>query len=175
MKDLVFGLIKLATKVTKWLVFIAAVGICFIMIINTVDVVGTKIFGMSVPGALDITEEVMVLVALFPVAYLCLERGHFSISLVKNIMHPVLRFLVEVIQYVIAALISGFVTVRTFTQFQTAFSTMTLKEGIDLPIWPATLATTIAFAFLTFVWLLLLARTLVTGEATPIQKEEWEE
>jgi len=175
MKDLVFGLIKLATKVTRWLVLIAAVGICFIMIINTVDIIGTKIFGMSVPGALDITEEVMVLVALFPVAYLCLERGHFSIYLVRNMMHPAVRFIIEIIQYLVAALISGFVAVQTFTQFQTALKTMTLKEGIDLPIWPATLATTVAFAFLTLVWLLLLARTIVTGEATPIQKEEWGE
>jgi len=59
MKDLIRGLITLTTKVTRWLVIIAAICIAFIMIINFVDVIGAKFFGRSVPGALDITEEVM--------------------------------------------------------------------------------------------------------------------
>jgi TRAP-type C4-dicarboxylate transport system permease small subunit len=172
MRDLVLRLIDMAKKVMRWLVIIAAIGICLIMIINFVDVIGTKFFGKSVPGALDITEEVMALVALFPVAYVCLERGHFSISLLKDIMHPALRFIIDIIQYLIATVVSGFISVRTFTQFQTTLSTMTLKEGIDIPIWPANLATSIAFAFLTLAWILLLARTLVTGVEMSTNKEK---
>lgn len=163
MRDLVLGVIEIATKMTKWLVFIAAVAIGVMAIVNFTDVVLAKFFKHSVPGALDITEEVMVLVALFPIAYIALERGHIHISILRNIMHPALRFIVEIFQYVLAALISGFITVRVFAQFQKAFTYMTLKEGIDMPIWPANLATAIAFAFLTIVWVLLLARTLVTG------------
>jgi TRAP-type C4-dicarboxylate transport system permease small subunit len=163
MKDLILGLINIATKVTRWLAVIAAVGIGLMAAINFIDVVGAKFFGVSVPGALDITEEVMVLVALFPLAYIALERGHINITMVKDVMNPVLRLIIEVIQYIIAALVSGFITVRTFVQFQTTLSTMTLKEGIDMPIWPANLATSIAFAFVTLVWVLLLAKTAVTG------------
>ena len=163
MKDLISRLIDIMTKVTRWLVIMAAVGIGAMAIINFTDVVLAKFFKHSVPGALDITEEIMVIVALFPIAYICLERGHIHITLVRNIMHPVLKFVIEIFQYILAALISGFITVRTFAQFQTTFSIMTLKEGIDLPIWPANLATVIAFASLTLVWILLLAKTLVTG------------
>jgi TRAP-type C4-dicarboxylate transport system permease small subunit len=163
MKDFILHLIGITTKVTRWLVVIAAVGIGLMAAINFIDVVGAKFFGVSVPGALDITEEVMVLVALFPLAYIALERGHINITMVKDVMNPVLRFIIEIIQYIIAALVSGFITVRTFAQFQTTISTMTLKEGIDLPIWPANLATSIAFAFLTIVWVLLLAKTTVNG------------
>jgi len=163
MKDLILDIIEIATQVTKWLVFIAAIAIGVMAIINFTDVVLAKFFKHSVPGALDITEETMVLVALFPIAYLSLERGHIHISILRNIMSPVLRFGVEIFQYILAALISGFITTRVFAKFQTTFATMTLKEGIDLPIWPANLATVIAFAFLTIVWILLLARTLVSG------------
>jgi len=163
MKDLVFHLIEISKKVTRWLVVVAAMGIGVIAIILFVDIVLAKFFHKSVPGALDITEEVMVLVALFPLAYIALERGHINITMVKDVMNPVLRLIIEVIQYIIAALVSGFITVRTFVQFQTTLSTMTLKEGIDMPIWPANLATSIAFAFVTLVWVLLLAKTAVTG------------
>ena len=163
MKNLVLDIIEIATQVTKWLVVIAALAIGVMAIINFTDVVLAKFFKHSVPGELDITEEVMVLVALFPIAFLALERGHIHISLLRNIMKPGIRFSVEIFQYVLAALISGFITVRVFARFQTTLATMTLKEGIDMPIWPANLATAIAFAFLTIVWILLLARTLVTG------------
>lgn len=163
MKDLVMDIVEIATQVTKWLVFVAAIAIGVMAIINFTDVVLAKFFKHSVPGALDITEEVMVLVALFPIAYLCLERGHIHISILKNVMHPVLKFIVEIFQYILAALICGFITVRVFAKFQTTLATMTLKEGIDLPIWPANLATAIAFGFITIVWVLLLVRTLVTG------------
>jgi TRAP-type C4-dicarboxylate transport system permease small subunit len=163
MKDLILRLIDITRKVTKWLVIIAAAGIGVMAIINFVDIVLAKFFHTSVPGALDTTEEVMVLVALFPVAYIWLERGHIYVLVVRNIMHPVLRIAFEIFQYVLAALICGFITVRTFAQFQTTLSKMILKEGTDLPIWPANLATTIAFGFITFVWVLFFARTLVAG------------
>ena len=163
MRDLILRLIDMTTKLTKWLVIIAAVGLGVMALINFTDVILAKFFKHSVPGALDITEEIMVLVALFPVAYICLERGHVHISMVRNIMRPRLRFVVEIFQYILAALISGFITLRVFAQFQTTFSTMTLKEGIDLPIWPANLVVVIAFGFLTLVWILLLAKTLADG------------
>jgi TRAP-type C4-dicarboxylate transport system permease small subunit len=151
----------MTSKVTRWLVIIAAAGVGIMALINFTDVVLSKFFKHSVPGALDITEEVMVLVALFPMAYICLERGHVHISMVRNIMHPTLRFVIKIFQYILAAFISGFITLRVFVQFQTTLSTMTLKEGIDLPIWPANLAVVIAFFFLTIVCILLLAKILV--------------
>ena len=163
MRDLILRLIGIAAKVTRGLVIIAAAGIGVMALINFSDVVLAKFFKHSVPGALDITEEIMVLAALFPIAYICLERGHVHISLGRRIMSPALRFVVEIFQYILAVLISGFIALRCFAQFQTTFSTMTLKEGINMPIWPANLAVVIAFSFLTIVWILLLAKRLADG------------
>jgi len=163
MRNFILRLTDITTKVTRGLVIVAAAGIGVMAFINFTDVILAKFFKHSIPGALDITEEIMVLAALFPMAYICLERGHVHISMFRNIMRPKLRFVVEIFQYILAALISGFITLRVFTQFQTTVRTMTLKEGIDLPIWPANLAVVIAFGFLTLVWLLLLARTWVDG------------
>jgi TRAP-type C4-dicarboxylate transport system permease small subunit len=78
-------------------------------------------------------------------------------------MPPAVRFVLQIIQYVIATLITGFITWRVFVQFQKTLEVMQLKEGIDLPIWPANLAVTISFGFLTLVWMLLLAKTVVVG------------
>ena len=163
MVSLVYRILDIATKVTRWLVIFAAVSIAVMMLVNFLDIIGSKFFFKSVPGALDISEELMVFLTLLPIAYIALERGHIRITLVEDRMSPRVRFGLHVIQYVMAALITGFITSRVFVQFQKTVKLMQLKEGIDLPIWPANLAVLIAFGFLTIVWIILLAKTLIDG------------
>jgi hypothetical protein len=78
-------------------------------------------------------------------------------------MTPTVRFIFQIFQYVIATMITGFITWRVFVQFQVTLKFMQLKEGIDLPIWPANLTVVVSFGFLTLVWMLLLAKTLANG------------
>jgi len=164
MRNFVLQALDVATKITKWLAILAAVSIAIMMIINFTDIIGTKFFLRSVPGALDISEELMVLVTLLPLAFIALERGHIRITLLEEHLPSVVRFLLQIVQYVIATLITGFITCRVFVQFRKTVEVMDLKEGLDLPIWPANLAVVIAFGFLTLVWMLLLVKTLVVGE-----------
>lgn len=163
MKSLILKAFDVTTKITRCLAVIAGVAIAVLMVINFIDVIGTKFFGMSIPGAMDLSEELMVLVTLLPIAFIALERGHIRITLLEEHLHSVVRYALEIIQYVIAALITGFITVRVFTQLRNTFDTMNLKAGIDLPEWPANVVVVISFGFLTLVWLLLLAKTLVVG------------
>jgi TRAP-type transport system small permease protein len=161
MKNFILKAFDLMTKVTRWLVIIAAVSIAALMVLNFTDIVGTKFFSMSIPGALDISEELMVLLTLLPFAYIALERGHIRITLLVDHLPSAVCYALEILQYILAALITGFVTVRAFVQMQREFETMTLKTGIDLPTWPGNFVTVIAFGFLTLVWVLLLVKTLV--------------
>jgi TRAP-type C4-dicarboxylate transport system permease small subunit len=163
MRNFVLQAFDVATKITRWLVILAAVCIAVMMVVNFTDIIGTKFFLRSVPGALDISEELMVLLTLLPIAFIALERGHIRITLLEEHLPSAVRFVLQIVQYVIAMLITGFITWRVFVQFQKTVEVMLLKEGIDLPIWPANLAAVIAFGFLTLVWMLLLAKTLIAG------------
>jgi TRAP-type C4-dicarboxylate transport system permease small subunit len=163
MRNVVLRALNIATEITKWLSILAAVSIAVMMIINFTDIIGTKFFLRSVPGALDISEELMVFLTLLPIAFVALERGHIRITLLEEHMPSAVRFVLRMIQYVIATLITGFITWRVFVQFQKTIEVITLKEGLDLPIWPANLAVVISFGFLTLVWVLLLAKTLMVG------------
>jgi TRAP-type C4-dicarboxylate transport system permease small subunit len=163
MRSLVLNAISMMTRVTRWLVIVAAVAIGFLMVVNFFDIIGTKFFGVSIPGALDLSEELMVLVTLLPIAYIALERGHIRITLLEEHLHVSVRYALEVIQYALAAVITGFVTLRAFAQLMMTLENMELKTGIDLPIWPANVVVVVSFGFLTLVWLLLLAKTLVVG------------
>ena len=163
MRSLVLNVIGMVTRITRWLVIIAAIAIGFLMAVNFLDIIGTKFFGISLPGALDISEELMVLVTLLPIAYIALERGHIRITLLEEHLHWSVRYALEIAQYALATLITGFVTVRAFAQLRMTLESMELKTGIDLPIWPANVVVVVSFGFLTLVWLLLLAKVLVVG------------
>jgi len=164
MGNFVLQALDVATRITRWLAILSAVSIAIMMVINFTDIIGTKFFLRSVPGALDISEELMIFVTLLPLAFIALERGHIRITLVTERLPSVVRFVLQIVQYAIATLITGFITCRVFVQFQKTVEVMDLKEGLDLPIWPANLAVVIAFGFLTLVWMLLLAKTLVVSE-----------
>jgi len=164
MRNFVLQTLDAATRITRWLAILSAVSIAIMMVINFTDIIGTKFFLRSVPGALDISEELMIFVTLLPLAFIALERGHIRITLLTERLPSVVRFVLQIVQYVIATLITGFITCRVFVQFQKTVEVMDLKEGLDLPLWPANLAVVIAFGFLTLVWMLLLAKTLVVGE-----------
>jgi TRAP-type C4-dicarboxylate transport system permease small subunit len=162
-RNFILQALDVITKITRWLAILASVSIAVLMVVNFTDIIGTKFFLRSVPGALDISEELMVLLTLLPIAFVALERGHIRITLLEGRMTPTVRFIFQILQYVIATLITGFITWRVFVQFQVTLKFMQLKEGIDLPIWPANLAVVVSFGFLTLVWMLLLAKTLANG------------
>jgi TRAP-type C4-dicarboxylate transport system permease small subunit len=163
MKAITVSLMDIAVKVTRWLTIIAAACIALLMVVNFFDIIGSKFFATSVPGALDISEELMVCLTLLPISYIALERGHIRITLLEDRLPPVVQYLLGILQYLVATLITGFITVRAFVQMQKTIRFMQLKEGIDLPIWPGNLAVTISFAILTLVWALLLLKTVVEG------------
>ena len=163
MRNVVLKAFDVMTKITRWLAILAAVGIAALMIVNFTDIIGTKFFLRSVPGALDISEELMVFLTLLPISFIALERGHIRITLLEGRMPPSVRFVLRIMQYVIATLITSFITWRVFVQFQKTVEVVQLKEGLDLPIWPANLVTVVSFGFLTLVWIVLLAKTVVVG------------
>jgi TRAP-type C4-dicarboxylate transport system permease small subunit len=160
MRALVLKAFDVMTRITRWLVIVAAVAIAALMVVNFTDIVGTKFFATSIPGALDMSEELMVLITLLPIAFIALERGHIRITLLEEHLPRSVRYALEVFQYAIAALITGFITTRAFAQLQKTVESMSLKAGIDLPEWPSNAVIVVSFGFLTLVWILLLAKTL---------------
>jgi len=152
--------LEVVKRICRWLVYIAAACLAVGMILNTVDVVAAKWLGWSIPGALDITEELMVYITILPIAYLALERGHISISIVQDHASSGVRKGLAILGYSIGVLVMCFMTWRVFTRFIYAVDAMELKKGLDLPIWPANLAVVVGFAFLALAYLLLLIKSV---------------
>jgi len=154
-------LINIVTKITKWMAYIGAISLGILMVLLVIDIVASKWLGWSVPGAMDFSEELMVFLTILPIAYIVLERKHISISVLEDRLKAAGRLTLVIIQYITGIAVSAFITWRTFTHLVYTIEVNKLKAGIDFPIWPANLVVVIGFGFLTIVWILVLARTLV--------------
>ena len=160
MKKKIDQLFDWATLFSKWMTVIASVCMAIMMVVVFSDIVGTKFFKASVPGALDITEELMVFLTLLPMAYLAAEKRHINITLLEMRMSERGRYFAEILKYGVATLISGVLTWRVFIGFQKALAIKQLKGGIDIPTWPANLITAFSFGILTLVLFLHLLKSV---------------
>lgn len=167
MSSIVLRSVDIVKTLTKWLVYVATLCIAVLMSIIVIDIIGSKWFNWSLPGTLDFSEELMVLLTLLPMAYVALERGHIRITFLEEKIPQTGRIYLNLIKYFVGMGAMGFLCWRTFTRFQYVLDTAQVKFGINFPIWPTNLAVSISFGFLTLVWLLLFIRTLVVRSEQP--------
>lgn len=163
MRSFVLQSIRLLTSANKWLTYVATFCLALLMAINTIDIIGTKWFSWTFPGAIDYSEELMVFLTLLPIAFVELERGHISITFLQDRLSAKRQFIIRSFQYVVSIIIMGFWAWRSFAQFKLALVNRQLKYGIDFPTWPANLAVVVSFVMLTAVLFLLFLKMLLSG------------
>ncbi|MFH0768416.1 MAG: TRAP transporter small permease [Chloroflexota bacterium] len=155
----------IVTKVTKWVTIVSAICLAAMLLINVIEVVGTKWFHWSLLGHLELTEQLMVLVSILPIAFIALERGHIRITMVVERIASAGRSALafEVLGYVLGTLVMVFLTWRAFLQMQYAMNVDLTTSVFSIPIWSTNLAIVIGFGLLALSWLLLLVKILIVG------------
>jgi TRAP-type C4-dicarboxylate transport system permease small subunit len=159
--DTVVGIVK---KVTKWSVIVSAICLAAMLLINVIEVVGAKWFHWSLIGHLELTEQLMVLVSILPIAFIALERGHIRITMVVDRIPSAGRLALEVLGYGLGTLVMAFCTWRAFVQMQYAMDIKLDTNTLLLPIWPTNLVIVVGFGLLALSCLLLLVKTLIVGK-----------
>lgn len=142
------------------LIWAGAASLFGAMVLNVVDVMGTKLLGTSIPGTIDFTEEFMVFLTMLPLAHVALEKRHIRFSLIEERFPPRLRALLRAFQAILASLICAFVSWRTYYHLKGVIETMELKRGVDFPVWPAAFVVCFSFALLSMAWGVLFLEAL---------------
>ncbi|MBN1368136.1 MAG: TRAP transporter small permease [Dehalococcoidales bacterium] len=155
--------IGVLTKVTKWIIIISIIAMAVMLIINVIEVVGSKLFDWSFSGSLELTEQLMVIVSLLPISYIALERGHINITMVTDRIPFKVRYAFEILGYVLGILIMAFFFWRVFVQMQYTMNMGQETPVLDFPRWITNLIIMISFGLLGISWLLLLIKSCIVG------------
>jgi TRAP-type mannitol/chloroaromatic compound transport system permease small subunit len=125
-------------KLALGLLLLGTVGMMVSMLLGVADVVGTDLFGMPVPGTLEITESTMVLIVFGALAYTQSRRGHIRVELLYNHVSPRGKSFMETVTHLVAFV---YFTLLAWQGYHELLYSWELKEAtmgtIRLPLYPA--------------------------------------
>ncbi len=115
---------------------LAAAALFSIMLVTTVDVVGRKFFAASLPGALELTELLMVAVIFAGLPLVSLQNEHVVFDTLDHRLPPgLLRLQRAVIDVLCAAALAGLAWLLWVKAGQMASYGDTTAQ-LKLPVWP---------------------------------------
>ena len=129
---------KWVEKLALGLLLMGALGMIASMLLGVADVVGTKFFGLPVPGTLEVTESTMVLIVFGALAYTQRKRGHIRVEIFYNNRSPRVKALMDIVTHAVAIAYFGLIA---WQGVQEAIYSLQISEAtmgtIRFPLFPA--------------------------------------
>jgi TRAP-type C4-dicarboxylate transport system permease small subunit len=115
---------------------LSALASFFCMFFISVCVGSRYILGYSVPGMLETTELMLVLIIFFPLAYVERNRGHLQISILFDTFPRRAKSILQFIWRIITCILLGFIAVMSFRGMIISFSEREASWGdFPIPLW----------------------------------------
>lgn len=142
------------------------------MIMVTMDVIGRK-FSMPLPGAFEVSEQLMVVVFSFPLAEVSLKKGNIVFELMSRKFSPRVKRRMEIIGNLVGLFLFAPLTYQAWVVAHRMYSMGEYRQGIiDVPIWPFRIM--IAVGLTVFVYQLVVGWILAEQEGR-VKSPEGEE
>jgi TRAP-type C4-dicarboxylate transport system permease small subunit len=132
-------------RISSWFNWIALVALSVMLIIVTIDIVGSKVFSMPLPGAMDLTSLLCVLVIGFAMPLSYRMGRHIKVDFISNLCPAFIQRVMRSISFFLCTVFFILVFWRIF-----AYANDLLEYGersitIKLPLYPFGYALALAF------------------------------
>ena len=102
------------------------------------SVVGRAVFGRAIPDNVVLTENMMPLIVVLPLAYVAARRGHIEVEVFTNPLPPRAIAFLTMFGNLIGLVIFGLIAWSAFNVMLRDFETGRYFEGLlRVPAWPA--------------------------------------
>jgi TRAP-type C4-dicarboxylate transport system permease small subunit len=150
------------TTFTKWLSYLAGLALLTVVIICVVDVVGWKLFGKSVPSAVDFIQYMNVALVFLAVAYVQTDRGSTAIELLQNHFPLWLKVGVRIFAYLLGFASLMFVVYRGWFLLADMWEKHDAAVGTwSFPLWPFQVCLLVGCFFLGWAFVVTGVRDLI--------------
>ncbi len=157
-------------RVSRLVNWIGAVVLAAMMFLIAADVILRYVFNSPIPGALEVSEFLLIMVLFFGVAYTAVKKGHVPVDLVTSRLPPraaaILSSGVSFMGILLFALLAWRVVIYAFVIKQTAAVSFILR----VPIYPFILIIAFGSALLCVV----LFSDLMDSMSRALQKSRWQ-
>ena len=162
MKKLLSRATLIVTKFNQFLLFIGAVSIFIMIVVDVLNVIGAKAGVMIVPSGKTIIEEMLVVIIYIGMGYVMLNRGHIKTDILKNRFPHKVSFALDIFTFVLIIAVSTYIFVKNAGTFMLFFTKgISLPGIVQIPKWPAQLLLVLGFLNLAVCTMLLLLESLL--------------
>lgn len=153
---------KVVAKVSGVFAALGAALIGLLALTMVADVVGRQ-FGSPVTGIVELAAQTVVISAFLTIPYVMRRGGHIRATVLVNRTPPIVRKSLEVLAYLIGAIIFALLAFSAWDAFVEDFVKASYEgEGaLRVPTWPARLTIFLASVLMIFESLLATAKTFV--------------
>jgi TRAP-type C4-dicarboxylate transport system permease small subunit len=153
---------KVVAKVSGVFAALGAALIGLLALTMVADVVGRQ-FGSPVTGIVELAAQTVVISAFLTIPYVMRRGGHIRATVLVNRTPPIVRKSLEVLAYLIGAIIFALLAFSAWDAFVEDFVKASYEgEGaLRIPTWPARLTIFLASVLMIFESLLATAKTFV--------------
>ena len=157
------AIIKAGYSAARWIMWLCVVSLMLMMLVTAIDVIGRYFFNSPIPGALEFTELLLVVLVASGLAYTQTSGGHIEVDLLVARFPSWLRKYVlagdMLICMILYALISWQAVDGGLSQMRS-----TVESGaFGLPLWPFYFFLSLGCAITCLVFLADLLKILRKG------------
>lgn len=99
---------------SRWLNYCAGVALILMLVLVTADVIGAKVFRSPIPGGIELTAFLGVVVIGFAIAETQVMRGHIEVEFLVSRLPKMGQRIVASIIYPLSILLFGFLAWKSF-------------------------------------------------------------
>ena len=119
------------------------------MFLGTADVIGTQVFLTPVPGALEITESIIVLIVFGGLAYAQMRNNHIRVEIFYDFAGPRTKAAMDCFAYLMAMIFFGLLIWQAINELLFSWEINEATLGIvRIPLWPTRLILAVGTALL---------------------------
>lgn len=123
-------------KVTEVVAIISYVCVAAMVLLNTADVISSKLFKNSISGAYEITEILLMCAIFAAFAYGQTRKTHIHMTLLVNALPGGWKYVPFSLTSLLSSLIAGITTYAAFRQAANIFSRGSVSGILHIPYFP---------------------------------------
>ena len=132
---------KIINWMVRWSAFAAGLCMLLMMIVGTIDVIGSKLFNSPLPGAFELTETLMVGATFLAIALTQSKRLHIAVDLFTSHLKPTTRIKFDFFSYLCTFLFFFIIAWQGWVFGIKSLQILEYESGIiPFPIYPSKLA-----------------------------------